>query len=253
MTAAPSASGSSDEPKGNGSSSRKPLLWGLGGLLLGGLATAALIVGQLTTIANGLQAIFPQIGPFDAAITLSGVVAKSQPVVVQRKFEGDSTVPAVSLVIEFVETTTGRSKVSGCFSELLVGQKSYRSNSDPVDRPADSQNVVEETFHLPQAQYGGQAALRRRCVRRIAPAVAVDLPPLPAPAKPPERTSYVVCIGERREACGGTATWLPCYSSASQWAKTSYPAQCTSVSERLLSDVRGNKCGYATFEVTCTR
>lgn len=236
----------------------KSLVWALGGAILGTITTLALIVGNITTIFNGIQQIFPQIGPFDASISISDLRVVGGPVAKEKSFDGQPSERSVELHIAFAEYITGKSKLSECYSEMMLGQGTYRSTTEPVDRPADSQNWLEETFVVPASRYGGQATIARQCVRRLALSKAFDLPPFVPDEPPPvdsapQQTSYVVCIGEHREICGGSATWLSCGSVASDWARSAHPTECRKVSERKLSDFGGNRCGYATFAVTCTQ
>jgi hypothetical protein len=228
------------------------LLWGVGGFIAGAIGTVALLTQQITTIANGIQYLFPQIGPFDAAITIANPLVIGEPKPTQKSFNGGAVEPAVELHVEFIETTTGRSKLDQCYSELQLAQNQYPSTSPPVQRPSDSQQVVDDIFVVPQNQYGGQATLLRLCIRRIAAPVPLNLPVL-QDVTHQQQTTYVVCIGQYQRACGSTATWLGCGSNASKWAQSAHPAECKKVKEQTLSDVAGNQCGYATIQVTCSQ
>ena len=221
---------------------------GHGGVIIGAIGTV-LLTQQITTIANAVQYVFPQIGPFDAAITIANPSVIGDSKLTQKAFDRGTVEPAVELQVQFIETTTGRSKLDQCYSELQLSQNKYPSTSQPLQRPSDSQQVVDEKFFLPQKQYGGQATLWRRCIRRVAQPTAFNLPSLQDVSKQ-QQTTYVVCIGEYQRACGGNATWLGCGSNASKWAQQAHPAECKNVKEQTLSDVGGNKCGYATVQVT---
>ncbi|MGX5828547.1 hypothetical protein [Mesorhizobium sp. 43Arga] len=238
----------SDGPK----SGTKSLAWGFGGAVLGAIGTIAVLSQNATAIANGVQYFFPQIGPFDASITISNPTVLGGPKITTKTFDGGASEPAVELSVEFIEATTGHSQLDDCYSELVLSQTKYPSTSKPVQRPSNSTQVVDETFYVPQKQYGGQATLLRQCIRRVAPPIPVNLPGLPVLIAQ-QQTTYVVCVGEYSQACRGNATWLPCGSDPSVWAKKNHPAECKNVAAVTLSDVSGNKCGYATVQVTCTQ
>src|SRR5215471_3011962 len=108
-------------------SGSRSLLWGVGGVVLGVIGTLALLTQQITTIANALQSIFPQIGPFDAAITIASPTVIGNPKQTQRVFNGGPPEPAVELHVQFIETTTGRSKLDQCYSELQLAHSKYPS------------------------------------------------------------------------------------------------------------------------------
>ena len=119
----------------------KPLRWAFGGAILGVIGTVALVISQLTTIANAVQYFFPEIGPFDAAITIANPSVKGEP----KLLSGGT----VEMHVEFIESTTGRSKLERCYSEVQMAQDKYVSTSQPVQRPSNSQQVVEEAFLVP--------------------------------------------------------------------------------------------------------
>jgi hypothetical protein len=188
-----------------------------------------------------LSNFFPSFGPFDAAITIASPSVKGEP-----RLDGDT----VAFNVEFIESTTGRSKLDQCRSEIQLAQDKYASTSQPVERPSNSQQIVADAFRVPLRQYGGQASLWRQCIKRVAPPVSFNLPAIPNTTQ--QQTTFVVCIGEYPNACRG-ATWLACGASASTWAQNTHPAECKKVVEKTLSDVAGNKCGYATVQVTCSQ
>jgi hypothetical protein len=246
-----SASGSPSPSNGPPSANTGNLLWGVGGAVIGVIGTIALLTQQIATIANAVQYFLPQIGPFDALITISNASVEGNPKLTQKAFAGGAMQPAVELAVQYIEVTTGRSKLDQCYSEIQLGENRYPSTSIPVQRPSDSQQLVTETFFVPQTQYGGQATLWRQCIRRVATPIPLNLPAL-QDTTTQQQTTYVVCIGEYQKACGSSTTWLGCGANASKWAQNAHPAQCKTAKEQVLSDVGGNQCGYATIQVTCT-
>jgi hypothetical protein len=232
----------SARPETQSEGKNKTLRWAFGGAILGVIGTFALVISQLTTIANAVQYFFPSLGPFDAAITIASPSVKGEP-----RLDGG----IVELHVEFIEYTTGRSTLTQCRSEIQLAQDKYESTSQPVERPSNSQQIVEDAFRVPLKQYGGQASLWRQCIKRVALPVSFNLPAIPNTAQ--QQTTYVVCIGEYPNACRGNATWLPCGTNASRWAQNAHPSECKKVAENTLSDVSGNRCGYATVQVTCSQ
>ena len=65
--------------------------------------------------------------------------------------------------------------------------------------------------------------------------------------------AFEVCVGEKREGCPTSATWLPCGTDVSYWAYHTYHDLCRAITTQTLSDLPGNKCGYATVRVKCGR
>jgi hypothetical protein len=218
------------------------------------------VVGQLTSIAQGIQQVFPDFGPFDASLAVQIPIVKGDPKLMAGIKSGSE--PSVEFHVEFIETNTGRSKLDQCYSEVQLGRSKYRSASRPTQVPGNSQQVTEEVFSVPAEQYSGQAVLWRACIRRVATPIGFNLPPLEKQqavvpengASPPELprqvATYVVCIGEHQQACGGNAAWLNCGGDPTAWAKVRHP-ECQNPTVQQLSSVSGNKCGYATFLITC--
>ena len=66
-------------------------------------------------------------------------------------------------------------------------------------------------------------------------------------------TRNLICIGDgtsRTKQCPPEAQMLPCGSSIDDWARAN---QCTITEQRKLADTEGGKCGYAIFQVQCSR
>ena len=226
----------------------RSLLWGFGGVIIGAIGTVALLTQQITTIANAVQYVFPQIGPFDAAITIANPSVIGDPKLTQKAFDRGTVEPAVELQVPVYRDDDGTLEARSVLQRAsVVAEQIPLHVTAPAESPSDSQQVVDEKFFLPQKQYGGQATLWRRCIRRVAQPTAFNLPSLQDVSKQ-QQTTYVVCIGEYQRACGGNATWLGCSSNASKWAQQAHPAECKNVNEQTLSDVGGNKCGYATVQ-----
>ncbi|QKD03519.1 hypothetical protein [Mesorhizobium loti] len=59
---------------------------------------------------------------------------------------------------------------------------------------------------------------------------------------------YKICIGEIAEKCPSETIHLACGTDEQAWAKS----KCQSFGTNKISDVGGNKCGYAVIDVTCT-
>jgi hypothetical protein len=82
------------------------------------------------------------------------------------------------------------------------------------------------------------------------PAVAVS-PPVTPDGTIRSNQAFEVCVGEKREGCPTSATWLPCGTDVIYWAKNTYHDLCQTITQETLSDLPGNKCGYATVRVKC--
>lgn len=247
------------EPQSTGEHKFNPrigaLLWGIGGAVLGAISAAALVATHMTAVINFLQFLFPQLGPFDASITIASPSVVGRPRLSQKAFDGGRSEPAVELKIEYVEIVTGRSQLKHCYSELQLERTRYPASSTPVQRPSNFHELIDEVFFLPQKHYGGQATLWRRCTGRVAGPIALDLPALQSPTIPTqdERLTRLVCIGEHQRVCGPNTVWLSCGSSASNWAQKTFPNACRNVREDRLSSVGGNRCGYSVVQVICTQ
>jgi WD40 repeat protein len=69
----------------------------------------------------------------------------------------------------------------------------------------------------------------------------------------PLTVDFFLCLGENPGECrGGNSVWAPCYTDPVNWAKTNHPAQCVNVKAKVLSSVSGNRCGYTTFQISCS-
>ncbi len=78
----------------------------------------------------------------------------------------------------------------------------------------------------------------------------------PAPAA----WSYLLCIGEKRieaeNKCGYFDALAPCFTNPNNWAARACRVHGSPNPPKYsvagpLSDIGGNKCGYALFRVTC--
>lgn len=69
--------------------------------------------------------------------------------------------------------------------------------------------------------------------------------------------TYYVCTGEfppgqPGSLCNPNVPWQPCYTSPVTWAKNAHSGECVTATQKTLSDVKGNRCGYTTYEVACS-
>jgi hypothetical protein len=220
--------------------------------IVGGIGVLALLLGQIVNIKENVQKLFPWFAPFDASISIRDVrVTKASPT--QKVFDGPSPEPAMEVQIEWVQDKTGPSKLTECRPELTLHDE-YSGNKWPRQPETISdptQEKVFETFVVRKEHYTTEGAFRVICDKRVTPLQVVKLPEALVPPKP-QTASYFVCTGEYREACGGAQTWLPCYTNVEAWAKSQHPVECVNVKLKTLSDVGGNRCGYATIQVSCT-
>jgi hypothetical protein len=67
-----------------------------------------------------------------------------------------------------------------------------------------------------------------------------------------KEATYYVCIGEHKAECRSDIPWQPCGTNPTAWVKSAHPDACAYVEQTKLSDVSGNQCGYATFELKCS-
>jgi hypothetical protein len=65
------------------------------------------------------------------------------------------------------------------------------------------------------------------------------------------QATYFLCIGEYRGSCGST-DWVNCGTDMQAYVKNAHPDVCVYVKATRLSDVSGNKCGYATYKFDCS-
>ena len=210
-----------------------------------GFATA------LVTIAAAFPKLIPFLAPYDASILIRDVrVEKVRPI------EDRSAGSAVSLAevnIEYVEEKTGPSTLRECRPELKL-QDVYQAQSWPARSQTitdPTQAKLSDTFLVPRAQYAKEGSLRMVCERRITGWSVFSLPEVVGINKPQSAT-YYLCMGQYREACGANVNWIPCGGSPAGWAKSAHPAECVKADIKKLSDVGGNQCGYATFQIACT-
>jgi hypothetical protein len=59
---------------------------------------------------------------------------------------------------------------------------------------------------------------------------------------------YKVCKGEYEGSCRPHDAYISCDATVEAWATRT----CTKFGVGVLSDVSGNRCGYALYDVTCT-
>jgi hypothetical protein len=94
------------------------------------------------------------------------------------------------------------------------------------------------------------AACKLRVFESLQPKLLVVAPvPAPQPETSTVVTNYVVCVGEYQNRCPPNSVYLYCGASVPDWAKN----ECRTFGVTRLNDVPGNKCGYYTAQVTCTR
>lgn len=67
--------------------------------------------------------------------------------------------------------------------------------------------------------------------------------------------NMIVCQGETRAGCGGAAEhFLGCDTDLAAWIKSIRRDACVNVAVKKLSQVSsGGACGYATYELVCSR
>src|SRR5229473_4410618 len=211
-----------------------------------GFATA------LVTIAAAFPKLIPFLAPFDASILIRDIrVEKARPIV--DRSAGSAIDPAAEVNIEYVEEKTGPSTLRECRPELKL-QDVYQAQSWPArsQKLSDStQAKLSDTFIVPRGQYAKEGSLRMVCEGRITGWSVFSLPEVVGINKPQSAT-YYLCMGQYREACGANVNWIPCGGSPAGWAKSAHPTECVKTDIKKLSDVGGNQCGYATFQIACT-
>jgi predicted acylesterase/phospholipase RssA len=212
------------------------------------LAIAAL-PASLIALARAFPTVLPFWAPFDASIAIRDVRVANVSLLAAR---ADSTVPAAQIQLEFVQVKTGPSTLKECVSELRLKDVFKPQPDDPEAIEEEAQAVVQRTFFVPKDQYANEGSLRMVCARRVTDWSAFQLPRTAGINTPTVKT-FLVCMGEFQQACGSGVAWAPCGSDAAIWAKSTHPAECVNVGNiTKLSDVGGNRCGYATFQVTCS-
>ena len=229
----------------------KPTLWSAAKVWAGGISAFIIGVSAVAAALVALGANFPRLlpflAPFDASISLRDphdIHVKLADV----KLAGQ---PAVEISLQYVLDKNGPSTLRDCHLQFML-QETYHSVSDRPQTITDiKQENQSDTFQVKADQYSKNASLMMTCEKRVSNVLVFSLPEFSGLKKPTASTFYL-CIGEHREACGSTANWAPCGGDVSSWARSTHPSECGTVSSRKLSDVGGNQCGYATFQVTCT-
>jgi len=59
--------------------------------------------------------------------------------------------------------------------------------------------------------------------------------------------TYQVCVGQYQDKCPPNTVFLPCGVSVAAWAKK----ECDQYTAVRISDVGGNRCGYAVTQIKC--
>jgi hypothetical protein len=215
------------------------------------LGVIAGIVSHIDSIEKTLSGWFPGfLGPFDADISIRDVrVTKS--VLMQQSFDGSPAESAVDSKIEYLEVKSGNSPLKDCHTQVLMGSD-YDQDKDfrkPETVFGITKALQTDRFVFRKKDYAKQGKIRMICDRGYAEPVTFDLPSLPGTGV---NSHYLVCIGEYPNACGSNVVWQPCGSDVTVWAKREHTKECASIDYKKLSDVSGNHCGYATFDVSCT-
>ncbi|HEX3502658.1 MAG TPA: hypothetical protein VHU22_04620 [Xanthobacteraceae bacterium] len=217
--------------------------------ILSAIAVLALVSTQLVTIGENFPKIFPFWAPFNANISVRDIrVQKAE--AVQNRTANATPETAVKLEVEYVEEKTGPSTLKQCLPEIRL-QDVYKSMNQPQDIKEETQAKASDTFLIRKNDYSKDAFFQMVCQRRITSWQPLQLPEVEGVNKP-VITTYSLCTGEYREACGASANWAPCYTNVENWAKAAHPAECANVQLKQLSDVSGNHCGYATYQITCS-
>jgi hypothetical protein len=122
------------------------------------------------------------------------------------------------------------SELIDSISKLYSGENSRQV----LKSPAEFLLLIPENMRIDAYR------LYADCIVRIIPQIASTSPPV-------ETRTYKVCTGEYERACQLHDVYLYCGQSVEAWAS----ARCTSHRVRRLNTYGGNKCGYATDEITC--
>jgi hypothetical protein len=218
------------------------------------VAGAAGLATGLVAIADTFPKFIPFLAPFDASILVRDIrVPKAT--LTESTFNSSTAVPAVDLDIEYVEEKTGASRLNACHTELELEEvylpAAWPSQSHVISE--QTQAIITDKFIVRREHFAESGALRIVCDKRVTSWKAFALPHI-AGAKKPETTTYHVCRGEHQSGCGATPNWVPCSTEdIAGWVKRTHPAECVKVEEpKRISDVKGNRCGYATFRVRCS-
>lgn len=216
--------------------------------VLSTIAILAVLSTQLVTIGENFPKIFPFWAPFNANISVRDLrILKAE--ATQTRIAGATPETAVKVDVEYIEEKTGPSTLRHCLPELRL-QNVYKSINPPKDIKEETQQKATDTFIVRKDDYSKDAFFQMVCERRVTSWQPLQLPEVEGINKPVINT-YSLCTGEYREACGATANWAPCYTNVENWAKTAHPAECVRVQLKQLSSVSGNRCGYATYQITC--
>jgi hypothetical protein len=228
--------------KGNGAGSG-PRSWfaANSAFVLSTIAILAVVSTQLVTIGENFPKIFPFWAPFNASISVRDILV--------QKAEAVENKTAVKVEVQYVEEKMGPSTLKHCLPEIRL-QDIYKSTNQPQDIKEETQAKTSDTFIIRKDDYSKDALFMMVCERRVTSWQPLQLPEVEGINKP-VITTYSLCTGEFRQACGASANWAPCHTDVTNWAKTAHPAECVSVQLKQLSDVSGNNCGYATYQITC--
>ena len=161
--------------------------------------------------------------------------------------------PAVKIHIEYLESKKGRSPLKSC-QTLLWTEDDFTADEPklPPDIDKETTELVREVFTIPKKEYAKEAKVRVQCEDHgVMGFATLALPDVPGVAARPT-TTFFVCQGEFRSACGSTPNWVPCKTDIKGWVKATHAAECQAEVEMVrLSSVGGNQCGYDTWQVTC--
>jgi hypothetical protein len=206
------------------------------------------VAGALVALASNFPRLLPFLAPFDASISLRDIHNVRASKVEPTGHEG----LGVDITLEYILDKTGPSTLRDCRLGLLLSQETFQTISDRSQTMTDAkQENQAASFQVKADKYGSNASILMTCEGRVSNVLPVQLPDVVGINKSIAST-FLLCIGEYPAACSGSPNWAPCEDTVSSWAKRSHPKECAgAVNYRKISDVGGNKCGYARFEVTC--
>ncbi|MGD9884686.1 MAG: hypothetical protein AB7F22_30570 [Reyranella sp.] len=138
----------------------KGTLYALGGAVVGFFAALAALASNISTIRHTAEWIFPSLAPFDASISLANARPIPNPTLTQKAFEGSTPEPAVQFSIEYLESTTGHSKLEPCHTELALAGSTYKAAPERPTKP-NVQEMEREVFVVRQNEYAGEASVRQ--------------------------------------------------------------------------------------------
>jgi hypothetical protein len=219
------------------------------GLVSAFIIGVSAVAGALVALGNSFPRLFPFLAPFDASITLRDVHSVHATKVEPTGPAG----PAVDITIEYILDKSGPSTIRNCRLGLLLTQETFQTITDRSQTITDvRQENQSASFQVDANKFGSNASILMTCEKRVSNVLPVQLPDVAGINKSIAST-FLLCIGEYQAACGGAPNYAPCEDTVSSWAKRSHPKECAgAVNYRKISDVSGNKCGYAKFEVTCS-